>query len=84
LLPAKQRTQGTEQTNVILQRALQNPHSRTRLEPQLRQFNQAATLPRPDLADDGIRNARRDGTIHYQAAPPRADAVVMPAGMRPQ
>jgi len=44
LLPAEQlqqnehpfmRTQGSEQTNVILQRALQDPHARTRFEPQL-------------------------------------------------
>ena len=61
------RTQSTEQTNMILQRALQNPHARTRFEPQLRQLNQPSAFARTDFSDDLIGDPRWDGTIHHEA-----------------
>src|SRR5262249_16225279 len=74
------RTQGSEQADLILQRALQNLHPHARREPMhFRQLDKPTTLAGPDLADDSIRNARRQQTIHNEANHTRRPPRIPPA-----
>jgi hypothetical protein len=76
--------QSAEQTNLIVQRALQHLHPHTGREPaQSRQLDKTIPFARADLGDHGIRDARRYLTIHDQTAHAGGPARIPPAADHP-
>src|SRR5262249_13464001 len=70
------RTQGSEHADLLTQRTTNHAHPHAWLKPvRPRQLDVTATFPGSNLTDDGIRNVRRNKSIHDQAnhtrRPPR-------------
>src|SRR5262249_14246894 len=62
------RTQGSEHSDLLAQRAADDPHAHAGPKPaRLEQLDKTATFPRPDLTDDSIGNVRRDEPVHDEA-----------------